>query len=199
MIQWINKTKRWDRWPHFPQTSALAGLWYTCHRGCGYNNNQRPHRHCLPVRAKYTQTHHVLGNQPGSCRYVCWRSLLDHRGVHVRIFLRALEDRSTAKGGLANYFDWVPFRFSYGFSDKPRRYLFGADPRHLSTIQAPSPQKMGFWSSCCSRLDHRCSKRILHLSGFLLHIKRSWRVLLVFVNILVLFFCHRCVLCVNRC
>ena len=56
------------------------------------------------------RTMHVLGNQPGSCRYVCWRNLLDHRCVHVRIFLRALEDRSTAKGHMANYFDCSHFR-----------------------------------------------------------------------------------------
>ena len=31
-------------------------------------------------------------NQPGSCRYVCWRNLLDHSSVLVRIFVRALED-----------------------------------------------------------------------------------------------------------
>ena len=42
-------------------------------RVCCYSNTQRCYNHCFSKVPQSSQTQHVLGDQPGSCRYVCWR------------------------------------------------------------------------------------------------------------------------------
>jgi len=128
----------------------LAGIvWY---RVCCYSNNECLYNHCLPQRAKTAKAQHVPGNQPGSCRHVCWGICVVLSFEWFRKLLPLVEDQLIASRSqhIIRYREIL----CRCLSDKPSRHFTGAHARHLSSNQTSSHQQVDLWSSCWIRLVH---------------------------------------------
>ena len=156
------------------------------HISCCYGGVKCSRNHYLHKGTQSSQARHVLGDQPGGCRCVCWW-LCDNSLLVIGKQMRLLGDQIFYHLVFRGYHCFL-FLLSYSVIIKPYCYFSRSNARDVSSIQASPRQKENLWSNHSGSLDYRWSLYNQHCLTFLdrpLNFKESKDILLSYFS----FFC----------